>query len=48
MPQIPAPGVAALRNSRAIAHDLRLDGRILTHNLLRPEPLSAHPAESDT
>ena len=36
-----ALGVVYLRNSRAITCDLRLDGNILSRNLLCPELISA-------
>ena len=35
-----ALGVASLRNSRAITCDMRLDGKILSLNLLRSELIS--------
>ncbi len=39
-PQNTALGVVYLRNSRAITRDTRLDGNILSRNLLRLELIS--------
>jgi len=38
-----ALSVAYLRNSRAITCNIRLDGKIFSHNLLRPELISIPP-----
>jgi hypothetical protein len=40
-PQNIALGVVYLRNSRSITFDTRIDGNILSRNLLRPELISA-------
>ena len=46
-PQNTAFGVVCLRNSRAIAFDTRLDGNILSRNLLRPESISTSLGSAD-
>jgi hypothetical protein len=45
--QNPALGVVDLRNSRAITCDRRLDGNILSRNLLRPESISTSLGSAD-